>query len=111
MPRATRQDRQALTTGAVVFARTPAMLGVVAIFVAVHADTRKVGAPAGGVQVALSEFAISPSSISAPSNGTLVITNNGSAVHNFHVDGTDLHTADIAPGGSATLKLDGVKAG
>ena len=106
-----RQDREALTAAAAVFAMLAAIFGVVAVFVAVHADTRKVGAPAGAVQVTLAEFSISPATINVPLHGTLLIANNGSAVHNFNIQGTSVKTSDISPGNSATLKLDSVKAG
>jgi plastocyanin len=87
------------------------MFGLFAFVVAAHADSKSTGAPAGAVNVTLSEFAITPASISAPLNGTLVIANTGSVVHNFHIDGTDAKTADLKSGESATLDLKGIKAG
>ena len=54
--------------------------------------------PAGAVQVSLSEFAITPASISAPPNGKLLVTNAGSVVHNFNVQGTSVKTKDLQPG-------------
>ncbi len=108
-----RQDREALTAAAAVFAMIAAMFGVVAVFVAVHADTRTIsgGAPAGAVQVTLAEFSISPSTIDVPLHGTIVVTNNGSVVHNFNIQGTSVKTGDISPGSSATVRLDSVNAG
>src|SRR6185437_11274317 len=93
-----RQDREALTAAAATFAMIAAIFGVVAVFVAVHADTRKMGAPAGAVQVALSEFSIQPATINVPAKGTIVVTNNGSVVHNFNIQGTSVKTGDIQPG-------------
>jgi plastocyanin len=98
-------------TFAVIFAALAMMFGLFAFIMAAHADSKKSGVPAGGVQVTLTEFAITPSSISAPVNGKLVVTNGGTVTHNFYVDKTDVHTKDLQPGDSATLDLDGVKSG
>src|SRR5689334_23381112 len=111
MPLLRRKDREVVGTASAIFAFLALMLAFFAFAFAAHADNKKTGVPAGTVQVTLTEFAISPSSISAPTNGKLLVTNSGSAVHNFHVEGTDVATKDIAPGGSATVDLKGVKAG
>src|SRR5438128_6334290 len=87
------------------------MFGFLAFVVAAHADNRKVGTPAGAVQVTLSEFAIAPANIAAPLNGKLLVTNSGSAVHNFNVQGTTVRTRDLQPGETAPLDLKGLKAG
>jgi len=87
------------------------MFGFLAFVVSAHADSRKLGAPAGAVQVTLSEFAIIPASIAAPLNGKLLVTNSGSAVHNFNVQGTSVRTKDLQPGETATVDLKGLKAG
>ena len=39
------------------------------------------------------------------------MTNAGSQTHNLGVEGTDLITPDIEPGGSATLDLSSLEAG
>ena len=107
----TRKDREVAGTAGVVFALIAMMFGFFAFVVAAHADNKKVGAPAGAVQVSLSEFAITPASISAPLNGKLTVTNAGTAVHNFNVQGTSVHTKDLQPGDTATVDLKGLKAG
>jgi FtsP/CotA-like multicopper oxidase with cupredoxin domain/plastocyanin len=106
-----RQDREVLGTAGVVFAAIAMVFGFFAFVVAAHADSKQTGAPAGAVQVSLSEFAITPTSIAAQLNGTLVVANTGSAVHSFNVKGTGLQTKDLEAGGSATLDLKGLKAG
>ena len=64
------------------------------------------------IAVSLTEFAISPSTISAGTGAvTLTVTNNGSQVHNLEVKGLDKKTPDIQPGGTATLDLGKVEAG
>ncbi len=57
------------------------------------------------VSVELSEFAISPSSISIAAGGTLEVTNSGSAEHDLAIEGTDLATPMLDAGESATLQL------
>ena len=111
MPLFTRRDREAVSSAGVALGLVALMFGFFAFVVAAHADNRKVGAPAGAVQVTLSEFAITPATIAAPLNGKLLVTNSGAAVHNFNVQGTNLKTKDLQPGETATLDLKGVKAG
>jgi FtsP/CotA-like multicopper oxidase with cupredoxin domain/plastocyanin len=106
-----REDRDAVGTAGIALAVIALVFGMFAFVVAAHADNKKTGAPVGAVQVTLSEFAITPSSVAAPLHGTLVIANTGSAVHNFHVEKTSLKTSDIQPGSSATLDLGSLKAG
>lgn len=106
-----RQDREAVGTAAVGLALIALIFGFFAFVVAAHADNKKVGAPAGGVQVTLSEFAITPATINAPLHGTLVVVNSGTAVHNLNIRKTGVKTKDIQPGGSATLELGDLKAG
>jgi len=68
---------------------------------------------AGGTptEVELSEFAVSPAPIEATTTGGLRITNSGSVPHDLHVEGTELASPMIDPGGSATLDLSSVAAG
>jgi FtsP/CotA-like multicopper oxidase with cupredoxin domain len=105
-------DRGIGGTVAVIFGLLAMMFAFFAFIVAAQADSEQSsGVPAGAVQVSLSEFAINPATIQAPLNGKLVVTNAGSVAHNFHVDGTDVHTSDLASGDSATVDLKGLKAG
>jgi manganese oxidase len=111
VPLFTRRDREAVGTAGVALGLVALMFGFLAFVVAAHADTRKVGAPAGAISVNLSEYAITPASISAPLNGKLTVTNSGTMAHNFSVTGTNVHTKDLQPGETATVDLKGLKAG
>jgi len=76
-------------------------------------DNVAAGASAAGgtpTAVELSEFAISPNAIEASAGG-LAITNTGSAAHDLHVDGTEIASPMIDPGGSARLDLSSLRAG
>jgi FtsP/CotA-like multicopper oxidase with cupredoxin domain len=106
-----REDREAVGTGSFIFAFVAALFAFLAFVIAVRADNRSVGAAPNGVQVSLSEFAISPSMISAPEGGKLVVTNNGTVVHSFVIEGTKLATKELQPGDSETLDLKNVAAG
>jgi plastocyanin len=59
---------------------------------------------AGGNEVAIQEadFTFSPSAITAANNATLVITNNGPALHNFSIEGTSVDV-DVEAGQSQSL--------
>ncbi len=107
----TRKDREVVGTAGVVFALIAMMFGLFAFVVAAHADNKKVGAPAGAVSVSLSEFTITPASITAPLNGKLTVTNAGTTVHNFNIQGTSVKTRDLQPGDAVTVDLKGLKAG
>ncbi len=111
MPLFKREDREAVSSAGLALALAALLFGFLALAVAAHADNRKTGAPAGAVQVTLAEYAITPASISAPLNGKLTVTNAGTMVHNFTVQGTDVRTKDLQPGQTVTLDLKGVKAG
>ena len=80
------------------------------IMVGVVAATRPEGGGSGSastapVAVALSEFAISPSTVTVPKGGSINVTNNGSVAHNVGVTDTALKTRDLNGGESDTLDL------
>jgi uncharacterized cupredoxin-like copper-binding protein len=67
------------------------------------------GSSSGAVNVTLSEFMISPATINvAAGHVTFNVTNSGKYPHNFGVmvNGTDMKTANLNPGDSATLAVD-----
>ena len=68
------------------------------------------GAGAGTV-VTLTEFKIDPAMVEVAAGGSLSVKNAGTVVHNLAIEGTDLKTADIAPGASETLDISSLKAG
>ncbi len=107
MPLFTRSDRERSGPAGVALGLVALMFGFFAFVVAAHADNRKIGAPAGAVQVTLTEFAITPASISAPLNGKLTVTNSGSVVHNFNMQGTSVHTKDLQPGETRDRRPEG----
>ena len=63
MPLFTRSDREAVGTAGVALGLVALMFGFFAFVVSAHADSRKIGAPAGAVQVTLTEYAITPATI------------------------------------------------
>ena len=75
------------------------------------------GAGAGGgevVEVALSEFALTPASFSLdPGSYTFHVVNDGSVVHALEVEGPsgEVETEDLEPGESADLEVDLSEAG
>ena len=70
-------------------------------------------AAAGGTTsvVELSEFAISPASVTVAEGGSVTVNNTGSTPHDLTVQGTDITTGEIAAGGSATLDLSSLAPG
>jgi manganese oxidase len=68
-------------------------------------------AAAASVAVELSEFAITPSDISVPAGGTLEVANAGAAPHNLKIKDSDIATADLDAGASASLDLAGLEPG
>ena len=68
-------------------------------------------AAAAPLQADLSEFVITLSAGTMDVGGSIEVTNSGSQAHNLGVEGTDLLTPDIEPGGTATLDLSSLDAG
>jgi FtsP/CotA-like multicopper oxidase with cupredoxin domain len=106
----------------VVFAGMCLLASIFAWGMASRAESEAKTIRAGGSQVAagaanvtpmvhLSEFKIEPSAITASAGGTLQVMNVGSMTHNLSVEGTNLATSMIAPGGTAELKLTGLAPG
>jgi plastocyanin len=107
-----RRDREATGAAAAVFALLAMVLAFAALVaVAQKDDGGGTAVAAGGTPVTLSEFKIEPSMVTVASGGSLMITNNGKAAHNVHVEGTSFKTADIDPGASASLDLSKLKDG
>ena len=74
-------------------------------------DTTAVSAAAAPVPVALSEFTVSPASITVPLGGSLAVTNNGTVTHNLAITGSPLKVADLAPGATAALDVSSLEPG
>lgn len=61
--------------------------------------------------VTLAEFSISPGEVVVGVGGVLVIENTGVVEHDLRIEGTDLASPLIAPGGEARLELTGLDSG
>jgi len=91
-----------------VFALAVAALAVSGDRGSASSDAAGPGAP---VAVTLSEFKISPATITVPKGGSLAVTNGGTMAHNVTITGTSVKSPDIAPGGSATVDLSSLAPG
>lgn len=86
------------------------MVGVVAVTAGGSTDSGETG-PAAPVEVALTEFAISPAAVVVPLGGSLNLTNNGTMPHNVSILDTPIKTADLAAGASAPLDVSSLSPG
>ena len=105
----TRESRSPAAMTALLVALVAFML-TAALAVAVATDRPQgSAATAAPVAVSLTEFAVTPAAIEA--SGTLTITNDGSMAHDFKVVGTDVGTALLQPGQSASLDVSALAPG
>jgi FtsP/CotA-like multicopper oxidase with cupredoxin domain len=105
-----KQDREVTGVAAFFFGVIAVIVAFAAVAVAKDAKDNSSGAATNGSPVTLTEFAITPTMISVPENGKLVVTNNGTMEHNFTIN-ADYATKNLKPGESETLDLKGLKAG
>jgi FtsP/CotA-like multicopper oxidase with cupredoxin domain/plastocyanin len=110
------EDRGVFTTMATVFSILALSFAFVGMVVAGRAfsdsKTAKDDAlAANGTRVALTEFAIEPSSVAVAARGALTVTNSGKVDHDLAIKGTDRKTAMLQPGSTDRLDLKGLKAG
>lgn len=109
-------DEQGFGITTVMFTLIAVVLAFVALGVAAAAldasdDAKSAARAAGGTAVSLTEFRVSPSAITVSEGGVLNVSNDGNAVHNLAVKGTDAKTADLDSGQRATLDVGGLEAG
>lgn len=104
------EDRSMLTVFASLTSVAAFLLAAIGIIVVVNKDDGPSTAEAAPVSVALSEWAITPKAISAPVDGSLQVTNDGTMAHNLSVEGGP-STKDLAAGESETLDLSGLAPG
>src|SRR4051812_33916964 len=113
-------DAQRRTTGSITLAVAVVAFFVAVLAVVVAADTspsQKVDATATGgltpsIDLTLSEFKITPASVTAdPGPLVLHVVNNGTMAHNLSVKDLGKKTVDLQPGASAELSLGDVAAG
>ena len=113
--RQTRRDGWTLMIWA--FAAVALFASAVAIGFGMRAidDAKSSGGPVaaggGATQATLKEFSITPVMITASQSGGLDVVNSGTVDHNLAVQGTDVRTAMIPPGGHIHLDLSGLAAG
>jgi len=107
-----RAERNAAATVSAAVAVFSLLVAIVAVIVANRADAGGSATAAGSeIDISLTEFAITPKSITAPPGPLkLRITNNGSIEHNLEVKGVKA-TPNIKAGGSYTLDLGTIPAG
>lgn len=67
-------------------------------------------APAS-LDVDLTEFAITSGTVAAGTGTTITVTNIGQTAHDLTVEGTDVATPGLQPGGTASLSLAGLAPG
>jgi len=93
------------------------VLGVVALVIGAVVAIDRGGATsatattAEPTMVTLTEFAITPASITATLSGGLHVMNEGTVAHNLSVEGTDVRTPDINAKSATKLDLSSLKAG
>jgi manganese oxidase len=116
-PPSTPTGRPGGPVGAGAFGVVVAVLAlVIACIAVVFVGRERPGGDAGGAgsttaTVELSEFALGPAAVTVPVGGRLQVKNVGSVPHNLTVTGTELATADLAAGETATLDLSSLDAG
>ena len=110
-----RRD-ESIGMGAWVFGFLALLLGFGALIVASQAlsrsdDAKDLASSAQGTPVSLKEFTIDPATIAIDTGGSLTVKNTGTVTHNLAIKGTDLKTADLAPGKSESLDVSALKPG
>jgi manganese oxidase len=110
------EERRVLNHFAALTSVAALLLAALAVvFAGGDDDGAAVSSGGGGapIPVTLSEFAISPSTIEAPSGEPVVldVTNSGSAVHNLALKDGDARTDDLDSGASQLLDLGTLEQG
>ena len=110
------RDPKGFGLASVTFTFLATVLAFSAVIVAGQAwarsnDAKDAAAAGAGTAITLSEFAIEPAVVEVAPDGSLTVTNSGQAEHNVRVEGTDLKSEMIAPGGTGTLSLAGLEPG
>jgi FtsP/CotA-like multicopper oxidase with cupredoxin domain len=108
------KDSDALKWGWAVFSLLAVLLAFSALWVAADANSKKSSggaAPPDATRVMLSEFAISPATISVPSGGSLAVDNTGKIEHNLTIEGTDVASAQLEAGETTVVDVGDLKDG
>jgi len=107
-----RTDKPAFGAAAASFSLLAMVLSFGAL-VAVAQDDDGGGVVAGGTQVSLTEFAITPEMINVAEGGSITVSNNGAAAHNLVVEGHEdaVGTPDLNAGEASSLGVGDLDAG
>jgi uncharacterized cupredoxin-like copper-binding protein len=116
VPASSKSDANALSVYAIFISLGAFALATLSVVVvALTGSTSSVAtAPttSAPLAVTLTEFKITPATLSAgPGDITIIVTNGGTQAHNLQVTRLNAKTPDIQPGNSATLTLTHVSAG
>lgn len=115
VPTATESSRPADWAGIGVggFATVLAVLALVfaTVGLVLGRDSDDDGAAATAATVDLTEFALTPATVSVPAGGSLEVTNSGTTQHDLAVTGTAVATSGLDAGDSETLDLSGLEPG
>ena len=95
----------------VVLAVVALVFASVALVVGGDSESSSSSNAADAATIELSEFALTPASLSVPAGGSLEVVNAGTAVHNLSITDAGIATADLAAGESETLDLSGLEPG
>ena len=96
-------------TAAVVLAVLALVIAAVGLFVGGRDDGS--GSGQSAPTVSLTEFALTPATVTVPEGGSLEVTNDGTMPHNVTVQGTSVKTEDLDAGESTTLDVSALEAG
>ncbi|MEO6317929.1 MAG: multicopper oxidase domain-containing protein [Acidimicrobiales bacterium] len=83
----------------------------IAALAAAGGDGDTTASAEGSANVSLTEFAIAPATVTVAAGGTVQATNDGAAVHNLSITGTDLTTPDLAAGEAGELDVSSLEPG
>ena len=87
-------------------------LVAVAVVAATSSGSEKAGgAAAAPVTLSLTEFALSPATVTVPKGGSIQVSNDGTMVHNVAVLDTALKVKDLQAGESASLDVSSLEPG
>ena len=74
------------------------------------AETGTTGTTTGTTSftVTMIDILFEPKAFTIPANTdvTVELPNNGAAIHNFHIDALNVHSPDVAPGGTASVTIN-----
>ncbi len=100
-----------LIFGTVAVLALAVVLSIAALIAADDDDTSSGTGAASSAHVSLTEFAITPDTVTVTAGESVHVTNDGAAIHNLAVTDTDLKTPDIAAGETGELDVSSLDPG